>query len=146
MASGGRHHTSATIPPSVDNAFTRDGAAIPAAGDQNAGQRRSNRTADIEPDAVQGHGGLQMTARNQLGYDRLPGRHDERSSSRGEKRKGKEQAYRHVAKPDREAECRDQHSDHDLDDDQEPTAVDDVRPKPRPLILSRLLKDLIKQR
>src|SRR5258708_23900064 len=62
--------------------------------DNDARKRRSDRTTDIEADAVEGNGGLEMLPRNELRNDRLPCRRDARGSSGRKKRKAKQDVWR----------------------------------------------------
>src|SRR5260370_36289856 len=74
--------------------------------DDEARKCRSDRTTDIEADAVEGNGGLEMLPRNELWNDRLPCRHDERGSSGSKKGKHKQDVCPNPCPPGQECERR----------------------------------------
>jgi hypothetical protein len=98
----------------------------PQCADDETGERRADRTADVDADAVERNRRLQILFGDQRGDDRLPGRGDQRRSGAHEEGEGEQNGRCHPAEPHQNPKGGDDDCQRRVDGDQQLAPIEDV--------------------
>ncbi len=98
----------------------------PGSCDQHAGDRRANGPRQVDVDRAEGGGGGELRARNEIGEQRLVGRHREGRPGAEHKRECQQEGRRHLSGDRQDGERQPRDDQTPLDNHEKPTPIEGI--------------------